>query len=102
MNVRRLIYEILQPDDGHSMSSRLFNWLITALIMASVVIVFASTFDLPPGVMRSMSIFEGMAGMLMFSKIKLEEAIMKHLASCAVFAIGFSLAASAVEVTVDF
>ena len=27
---------------------------------------------------------------------------MKHLASCAVFAIGFSLAASAVEVTVDF
>lgn len=102
MNVRRLIYEILQPDDGHSMSSPLFNWLITALIMASVVIVFASTFDLPPGVMRSMSIFEGMAGMLMFSKIKLEEAIMKHLASCAVFAIGFSLAASAVEVTVDF
>ena len=36
MNVRRLIYEILQPDDGHSMSSRLFDWLITALIMASV------------------------------------------------------------------
>ena len=36
MNVRRLIYEILQPDDGHSMSSRLFEWLITALIMASV------------------------------------------------------------------
>ena len=36
MNVRRLIYEILQPDDGYSMSSRLFDWLITALIMASV------------------------------------------------------------------
>ena len=64
MNVRRLIYEILQPDDGHSMSSRFFDWLITALIMASVVIVFVSTFDLPPGVMRSLSIFEDVASIV--------------------------------------
>jgi len=64
MNVRRHIYEILQPDDGNSTLSRLFDLLITALIMASVVIVFASTFDLPQGVMHTLSILEGAASVV--------------------------------------
>lgn len=64
MNVRRHIYEILQPDDGNSTLSRLFDLLITALIMASVVIVFASTFDLPQGVMHTLSILEGVASVV--------------------------------------
>ena len=61
MDVRRRIYEIVQPDDGHSMLSRLFDWLITALIMASVVIVFASTFNLPRRSLEVLSYAEGIA-----------------------------------------
>ena len=64
MDVRRRIYEIVQPDDGHSMLSRLFDWLITALIMASVVIVFASTFNLPRRSLEVLSYAEGIASVV--------------------------------------
>jgi len=52
MRIRRKIFTILQPDDGDSVLSRIFDWLVTALILTSVVIVFVATFDLPPGTMR--------------------------------------------------
>ena len=64
MDVRRRIYEIVQPDDGHSMLSRLFDWLIMALIMASVVIVFASTFNLPRRGLEVLSFAEGIASVV--------------------------------------
>jgi len=59
--VRRRIFEIIQPDDGRSAWSRTFDRLITALILASVVIVFAATFDLPPRVLRVLAALEGVS-----------------------------------------
>lgn len=48
MTIRRRIFEIIQPGDGASPLCRIFDRLITALIFASVVIVFAGTFELSP------------------------------------------------------
>jgi len=62
--VRRRIFEIIQPDDGRSAWSRTFDRLITALILASVVIVFAATFDLPPRVLRVLAALEGVASVV--------------------------------------
>lgn len=64
MDVRRRIYEIVQPDDSNSMLSRLFDWLITALIMASVIIVFATTFNLPRRTLEALSLAEGIASVV--------------------------------------
>jgi len=61
MNIRRKIFEIIQPYDGTSQFSRLFDCVITALILASVVIVFASTFDLSPRALKTVSVLEGVA-----------------------------------------
>ena len=64
MNIRRKTYEILQPDNGTSVLSRAFDWLITALILVSVVIVFLATFDLPPRALRALVIFESVASIV--------------------------------------
>ena len=61
MNIRRKIFEIIQPDDGTSRLSRLFDCVITALILSSVVMVFAATFDLSPRVIKTVSVLEGVA-----------------------------------------
>ena len=61
MNVRHRIFEIIQPDNGTSRPSRFFDYAITTLILASVVTVFASTFDLSPRVMKMVSVLEGVA-----------------------------------------
>ena len=50
--MRKRIFEIIQPDCGNSLASRAFDWTITGLILVSVVIVFAVTFDLPEDVRR--------------------------------------------------
>ena len=47
MKIRRMVYDIIQPDNGTSIASRTFDWIITSLVLASVVIVFSDTFDLP-------------------------------------------------------
>ncbi len=52
MNFRRKIYEIIEPDRGNSIASRVFDWFITSLVLASVVIVFTSTFELSHDVYR--------------------------------------------------
>jgi voltage-gated potassium channel len=59
MNMRKKIFETILPDDGSSRLSRWFDFAITALIIASVVIVFASTFDLSPCALRIVSVLEG-------------------------------------------
>ena len=64
MRIRRKIFTILQPDDGDSVLSRIFDWLITALILTSVVIVFVATFDLPPGTMRILGGVEAVASVV--------------------------------------
>ena len=61
MNMRRRIFEVIQPDNGTSFLSRFFDWAITALILASVIIVFAATFNLPPHVLRILAILEAVA-----------------------------------------
>ena len=47
MSVRRCLFNIIQPDRGDSRCSRLFDWIITVLILVSVVTAFAVTFDQP-------------------------------------------------------
>ena len=64
MDIRRRVYKIVQPDDGHCMLSRLFDWLITALIMGSVVIVFATTFNLPRRSLEVLAFAEGIASVV--------------------------------------
>lgn len=59
MSVRKKIFEILQPDKGSSIASRVFDWIITSLVLASVVIVFSDTFELPTDVARLLDRIEG-------------------------------------------
>lgn len=64
MSIRRRVFDIIQPDDGTSLLSRIFDWMITGLILASVIIVFAATFDLPKGVLRTLLLIEGVASVV--------------------------------------
>lgn len=59
--MRRRIFDIIQPDDGTSASSRIFDRAITALIIASVVMVFAGTFDIDPCTRRVLYVLECIA-----------------------------------------
>lgn len=62
--IKRAIFEIIQPDEGNSLRSRIFDWLITGLIMASVVIVFAATFDLSHEARKVLFVMEGVASIV--------------------------------------
>lgn len=62
--MRKRIFEIIQPDRGNSLASRVFDWTITALILVSVVIVFAVTFDLPGDVRRVLLRIEEVASVV--------------------------------------
>ena len=64
MNWRRWLFEIVEPDKGSSVASRIFDWLITALILLSVVIVFAGTFDLPQRTLNALSAVECIASIV--------------------------------------
>lgn len=64
MNWRRWLFEIVEPDKGSSVASRIFDWLITALILLSVVIVFAGTFDLPLRTLNALSAVECIASIV--------------------------------------
>ena len=46
------------------MLSRAFDRLISSLILVSVVIVFLSTFDLPPRILRLLALFESVASIV--------------------------------------
>lgn len=56
--MKRWIFNIIQPDRGNSLASRVFDYFITTLILLSVVSVYAVTFDLPPRVKTPMARFE--------------------------------------------
>lgn len=64
MMLRKRIFEMIQPDDGTSALSRIFDRLITLLIFASVVIVFAGTFNLRPGTLRVLFVLEGVSSIV--------------------------------------
>ena len=59
MKIRRMIYDIIQPDKGTSITSRIFDWIITSLVLTSVVIVFSDTFELPVDVVHFLDGIEG-------------------------------------------
>ena len=61
MKMRQTIFNIIQPDNGTSRLSRFFDFTVTALILASVVIVFASTFDLSPRALKIIFVLEDVA-----------------------------------------
>ena len=56
--MKKKIFQIIQPDRGNSLASRIFDWFITMLILLSVVSVYVVTFDLPPKVKTSLARFE--------------------------------------------
>ena len=56
--MKKRIFQIIQPDQGNSLASRVFDWFITTLILLSVVSVYAVTFDLPPKVKTPLARFE--------------------------------------------
>ena len=62
--MRKRIFEIIQPDRGNSLASRVFDWTITTLILVSVIIVFAVTFDLPEEVQRVLMCIEETASVV--------------------------------------
>ena len=59
--MKRRIFDIIQPDSSGLLASKVFDLVITALILASVVIVFAVTFELPQGVMDALILVERVA-----------------------------------------
>ena len=61
---KRRIFEIIQPDSGNSLLSRVFDWFITMLILISVVCVFAVTFDLSEGVLSALETVEAVASII--------------------------------------
>lgn len=64
MDIKQRIFDIIQPDHGGSLASRLFDWVITVLILASVVTVFAVTFDLPVTLRKALEVFEAIASLV--------------------------------------
>ena len=44
-SIKDKVFEIIQPDKGNSLASRMFDRVITTLILLSVAAVFAVTFE---------------------------------------------------------
>ncbi len=61
MSVRRRLFDIIQPDQGDSRGSRLFDWTITALILVCVAIAFVVTFDPPRELVNALLVVEQIA-----------------------------------------
>ena len=59
--MRKAIFDILQPDNGRSAMSRMFDRFITLLILMSVAIVFAGTFEVPDKFARILAALEAFA-----------------------------------------
>ena len=64
MSIKQFIFDVIQPDEGNSIFSRLFDRMITLLILVSVVTVFAVTFDLPERVRSILEIVETTASIV--------------------------------------
>ena len=64
MSLRQKIFETIEPHSGTSRLANACDRLIAALIFASVVIVFASTFDLPPRTLKLLAVLEGVASVV--------------------------------------
>ena len=49
--IKKMVYDTIHPDTSDSFAAKVFDVIILALIIASVAIVFAVTFDLSPAIM---------------------------------------------------
>lgn len=58
MSIKERVFEIIQPDKGNSLASRMFDRVITTLILLSVAAVFAITFNLPGKVRMALCVVE--------------------------------------------
>jgi len=57
-SIRKTIFKIIQPAESGNFGSRMFDLFITALVLLSVISVFATTFDLPGGWLECLRIIE--------------------------------------------
>lgn len=65
MKLKERIREIVEPAKGENWPSRVFDWMITTLILASVVSVFVVTFEgLPRGVKVALAVLEIVASVV--------------------------------------
>ena len=65
MKLKERIREIVEPAKGENWPSRAFDWMITTLILASVVSVFVVTFEgLPHGVKVALTVLEIVASVV--------------------------------------
>lgn len=58
MNLKKQIFEIIQPGDSKHVVSKIFDCFIMALIVLSIADVFLMTFELPGELLRSLYHFE--------------------------------------------
>lgn len=61
---QKWVYETIQPDASDSTKTMVFDFVVMMLIIASVVIVFAITFDLPQNVMNVLTTTEAVISIL--------------------------------------
>ena len=59
MSFKQRVFNIIGPSDGAYVLGRIFDLFITLLILASVIIVFTVTFDIPPRVHSWLLLTEG-------------------------------------------
>lgn len=64
MSIKQFVFDVVQPDNENSFFSRLFDRMITVLILVSVVTVFAVTFDLPENVRDILEVVESIASIV--------------------------------------
>lgn len=57
-SVKHLIYNVIRDDDTNTLSGNLFDGLIIALIVISIIQIIVDTFDVPPLVMHVSSLIE--------------------------------------------
>lgn len=58
MDIRLKIFEIVQPAKDENLASKIFDVVISALVLLSVAAVFAGTFELSQGCTRVLRQFE--------------------------------------------
>jgi len=63
-DIRRRIFEVIRPDSGTTVLDYVFHATITILILVSVLIVFLSTFNLPPAVSDALTAIEEFASLV--------------------------------------
>ena len=59
MSFKQRVFNIIGPSEDEHFLGRIFDFLITLLILASVIIVFVVTFDIPPRVHSWLLLTEG-------------------------------------------